>query len=59
MSGLNCVLCFGAYAISGDGVAGMIFFEVLMIPNASPNIIQKTYFHIKQLSNGLTQCCTL
>jgi hypothetical protein len=59
MSGLNCVLCFGAYAISGDGVAGMIFFEVSMIPNASPNIIQKSYFHIKQLSNGLIQCCTL
>ncbi len=59
INGSNRVLCFGAYAISGDGVVGMIFFEVLMIPNASPNIIQKTYCHIKQLGNGLTQCWTL
>jgi G3E family GTPase len=59
MSGLICVLCFGAYAIGGDGVVGIIFFEVSMIPNASPDIIQKTYFHIKQLNNGLIQCCTL
>jgi hypothetical protein len=54
MSGLNRVLCLGAYTIGGDGVAGMMFFEVLMIPNASPNIIQKTYCHIKQLGNVLT-----